>query len=221
MIRMILSLYIVFTLFGASLVGAAPAESSLTPTEAAIVERQTDEATASAHDATAEPKGAQPGDKADTEPPCAPPAVHDDFTSADWAYVTRDENSSTYLRMDTIKHTRSGDATISCGDIKKSYTRHGLTNVYRSLKASAEQDDESLAILKEIDHAIMHVSYRQVGSAIAYRLHRTSFYNKSGNVITVFDFDDIALQTGAHLSWTPVTSRMEEEIAIFCRLANG
>lgn len=228
MLRTVLSLYIVLTLFGMSLAYAAPAESPPVPVQDMTTSMQTtvtatakDNVSADAQDKTTGEEGAQPAVEPNTDWICAPPDDYDDFTSADWAYVTRDENSSTYLRMDTIKHTRSGDVTISCGDIKKTYTKHGLTSVYYSLKATADQDDESLALLKEIDHAIMHVSYRQVGSTIAHRLHRTTFYNKSGNIITVFDFDDLALQTGAHLIWTPVTSRMDEEIAIFCRLANG
>ena len=207
MIRTILSLYIVLTLFGMSLAFAAPVES---PTP--IAEDTSLNATAAPHRPTAE---------LNAEATCAPPADCDDFTSADWAYVTRDENSTTYLRMDTISHIKSGDATISCGDIKKSYTKHGLVKIYHSLKSADSTDDESLAILKQIDYAIMHVSYRHVDGTIAHRLHQTTFYNKSGNPIISFDFDDIALQTGAHLTWTPVTSRMEEEIAIFCRLANG
>ena len=195
MIRTIFSLYIALTLFGTGLAYAAPAAATAPVTTQMTA--QTVEVT------------------------CAPPAVTDDFTSADWAYVTRDENSSIYLRMDTIKHTPVQGMTISCGDIKKTYTKHGLVKVYHSLKATEATDDESLDILKQIDHAIMHISYRHDGTAIAHRLHQTTFYNKSGNPLITFDFDDIALQTGAHLTWEPVTSRMDEEIAIFCRLANG
>ncbi len=203
MIRTVLSLYIAFTFFGASLAYAAPAEHGLSLSQSAPAQQVAD----------TEEKA--------TELTCAPPAAYDDFVSADWAYVIRDENSSTYLRMDTVKHTHAGDTTISCGDIKKTYTKHGLTNIYHTLKATDSTDDGSLDLLREIDYAIMHVSYRQQDAVISHRLHQTTFYNKSGNPLITFDFDDIALQTGAHLTWTPVTSRMEEEIAIFCRLANG
>lgn len=247
MIRTVLSLYIVCVLSGTSIACAEPAEPLSTTIVQTTVSKMTVQPN-TAPVATAQPTAESQGKISTTRPTadagttvqptaeshdtvteamasaemtCTPPAVTDDFTSADWAYVTRDENSTTYLRMDTIKHTKSGEMTISCGDIKKAYTKHGLVNVYHSLKETDSTDDESLTMLKQIDHAIMHVSYRQQGTAITHRLHRTTFYNKSGNAIMVFDFDDIALQTGAHLTWTPVTSRMKEEIAIFCRLANG
>lgn len=209
MIRTVLSLYIMLILLTTGLASAAlPAETDA-PAE-------TVQAAAQTATYTQDKPLVQ-----EAEVTCAPPAVHDDFTYAYWAYVTRDENSTTYLRMDTIKHTDANGETISCGDIKKTYTRHGLTNVYHSLKATGTVDDGSLDLLQEIDHAIMHISYRHDGTAIAHRLHQTTFYNKSGNPLITFDFDDIALQTGAHLTWEPVTSRMDEEIAIFCRLANG
>lgn len=208
MIRTVLSLYIVLMLFGTGFASAAPMSQ--------MSAAEMDQSTQSTVQASQNKSPVQAA-----EPTCAPAVVHDDFTHADWAYVTRDENSTTYLRMDTIKHTPAGAATISCGDIKKTYTKHGLTNIYHTLKEAGSSDDGSLALLREVDHAIMHISYRQDGTAIAYRLHQTTFYNKSGNPLITFDFDDIALQTGAHLTWEPVTSRMEEEIAIFCRLANG
>lgn len=219
MIRTVLSLYIALMLIGTGFASAAPTAQASTQAQTstqaqAITQAQAQvqaQATSAKDTATVQT----------TVVTCALPTEHSDFTFADWAYVTRDENSTIYLRMDTIKHTPAGDETISCGDIKKTYTKHGLTAVYRSLKETDTTDDESLDILKQIDHAVMHISYRYDGNAIAHRLHQATFYNKSGNPILTLDFDDIDLQTGAHLTWTPVTSRMHEEIAIFCRLANG
>lgn len=143
------------------------------------------------------------------------------WQSADWAYVMRDESSATYLRMDTITRKSDDDAAIFCGDIKKVYTKHGLLQVYHSLKNKSDMDADSLALLKEIDYAVMHVSYRNDGRAIFHRLHRVTFYNKSGSALETLDFDDIACQTDTEIAWQEVTRQMTEEKAIFYRLANG
>lgn len=140
---------------------------------------------------------------------------------ADWAFVLRDSGSATYLRMDTIRRAEEARGTVLYGDLKKVYTKHGLLHVYYSIKNSHESDEESLAILKQIDHSILHVSYMTDASGIFHRLHSVTFYNKSGNPLETFDFDDIARQTDTDIEWQEVTRQMTEERAIFYRLANG
>lgn len=140
---------------------------------------------------------------------------------ADWAFVLRDSSSATYLRMDTIRRADEARGTVLYGDLKKTYTKHGLLHVYYSIKNSHESDEETLAVLKQIDHSILHVSYTSNASGILHRLHRVTFYNKSGNPIETFDFDDIARQTDTDVEWQEVTRQMTEELAIFYRLANG
>lgn len=144
-----------------------------------------------------------------------------DLRTADWAFVLRDANSATHLRMDTITRTLDARGTILCGDIKKVYTKHGLLHIYYSLKNSRESDEASLAILKQIDCSVSRVSYLHDGTTIFCRLHRVTFYDKSGEPLETFDFEDIARQTDTDLEWQEVTRQMTEERAIFYRLVNG
>lgn len=139
----------------------------------------------------------------------------------EWVYVTRDGDSTTYLAMDTITRQIDGKYTVFEGDVKKVYTRSGLIEVYHSLKADQEQDEESLALLKQIDYCIAHVSYANEGNSLSYRLHQVTFYNRSGNPLHTLDFDDIARQLDGEVEWQHVTDQMKEERAIFYRLTNG
>ncbi|MBO5245366.1 MAG: hypothetical protein J6B02_04625 [Selenomonadales bacterium] len=151
----------------------------------------------------------------------APTDHYREARPADWAFVLRDASSATHLRMDTITRETTPRGTVLYGDLKKVYTKHGLLHIYYSLKNSRESDPGSLALLKQIDHSVSHVSYLADGTSIFCRLHRVTFYNKSGNPIETLDFDDIARQIDTEVEWQEVTRQMTEERAIFYRLANG
>lgn len=156
--------------------------------------------------------------------PIIPPAVEQPTITAEpveWSYVTRDGDSATYLAMDTISRQTVDDRLVFYGDVKKIYTRSGLIQVYYALKSDCIQDEESLALLKQIDHSIAHVSYCNTSTALNYRLHRVTFYNRSGNPIQTLDFDDMARQTDTDIEWQPVSDQMREERAVFYRLTNG
>lgn len=141
----------------------------------------------------------------------------------EWVYVTRDGDSATYLAMDTIYREATEAGTILYGDIKKVYTKAGLVHIYHSLKSDASEDDDAdaLALLKQISYSIAHLSYCNQGTSLAYRLHRITFYNRSGNPLQALDFDDIARQTDTSLTWQPISASMSEQRAIFYRLTNG
>ncbi len=149
------------------------------------------------------------------------PSIESSAQPIEWVYVTRDGDSATYLAMDTIDRRTDKLQTIFYGDVKKVYTRSGLLQVYHSLKSENQEDAETLALFKQIDYSIAHVSYCNDDSSLSYRLHRVTFYNRERESLLTLDFDDMARQADTEVAWQPITTRTGEERAIFYRMANG
>lgn len=149
------------------------------------------------------------------------PSIESSAQPVEWVYVTRDGDSATYVALDTIDRQTDENQTIFYGDVKKVYTRSGLLHVYHSLKAESQEDAETLALFKQIDYSIAHVSYCNDELTLSYRLHRVTFYNREREPLLTLDFDDMARQADTEVAWQPITARTGEERAIFYRMTNG